>query len=104
MTMPPGKRKRSRRWDRQQGRPTGRGPRKGERKTEHDRHSPITHTKEHTMPTLTVETLLTTLETLADQARTAAQHQRNAWDADNLTELARQVQRLVNTAWAQIEP
>jgi hypothetical protein len=56
------------------------------------------------MPTLTVETLLTTLETLADQARTAAKQHGDAWEAENLTELARQVQRLVNTAWAQIEP
>ena len=56
------------------------------------------------MATLTVETLLETLETLADQARAAARQHREAGAAENLTELARQVQALVNTAWAQIDP
>ena len=53
---------------------------------------------------MTVTSLLETLQHLADQARAAAGHQSNATDTANLTELAWQLQTLVNTAWAQLEP
>src|SRR6266540_7084788 len=50
MTTPPGKRKRSRRWDRQQGRPTGPGPPEGASATKQRRLSPSPHTQgAHTM-------------------------------------------------------
>jgi hypothetical protein len=59
--------------------------------------------------------MLTTLQHLTDQARAAAdQHARrfptspedaaqDAWQAETLTDLARQLQRLVHTADAQID-
>jgi len=53
---------------------------------------------------MTVDTLLETLEWLAGQARRAAAQTgaAEACEADNLTELAGQLQRLVNRAYAQM--
>jgi len=55
----------------------------------------------------TVATTLDALQRVADDARQAAQaHTQagSAWEAETLTELARQVQRLVNRAHAVLEP
>ena len=68
------------------------------------------------MPTMNVETLLATLQTLSDAAQAAAdQHARrfptspedaaqDAWQAATLTELARQLHQLHTRAYAEIEP
>jgi hypothetical protein len=56
---------------------------------------------------MTVEAFLTTLEALAvqaDQAATTQQLGGASCEGETLTELARQVRRLVHTADAQINP
>jgi hypothetical protein len=55
----------------------------------------------------TVQTVLDAVHALAHATRQAAQAHTVAgseWEADTLTELARQLQRLANRALAQIEP